>query len=55
MRLLHPAGGERLNRLLARALLSLFPRDANVTLVRQQRFGLTTVLIAIASPGDKDA
>jgi hypothetical protein len=46
---------EMLNPLSAGALLSLFPRDANVRLVRQRLFGLTTVLIAVAGPGDKDA
>jgi hypothetical protein len=45
---------EMLNPLSAGALLSLFPRDANVRLVRQRLFGLTTVLIAVTEPGDKD-
>lgn len=43
---------EMLNPLSARALLSLFPRDANVRLVRQRFLGLTTVLIAVASARD---
>jgi hypothetical protein len=46
---------EMLNPLSAGALLSVFPMDANVRLVRQRLFGLTTVLIAIASPRDKGA
>jgi hypothetical protein len=41
-----------LNPLSAGALLSLFPKDANVRLVRQRLFGLTTVLIAVASASD---
>jgi hypothetical protein len=43
---------EMLNPLSAGALLSLFPKDANVRLVRQRLFGLTTVLIAVASASD---
>lgn len=43
---------EMLNPLSAKALLSLFPRDANVRLVRQRLLGLTTVLIAVASARD---
>jgi FkbM family methyltransferase len=44
---------EMLNPLSAGALLSLFPKDANVRLVRQRLFGLTTVLIAVAGSGDQ--
>jgi SAM-dependent methyltransferase len=46
---------EMLNPLSAEALLSLFPEDAKVRLVRQRLVGLTTVLIAVAGPRDKDA
>jgi SAM-dependent methyltransferase len=46
---------EMLNPLSAEALISLFPQDANVRLVRQRLFGLTTVLIAVARPDDKNA
>ena len=46
---------EMLNPLSARALLSLFPPDANVRLVRQRLLGLTTVLLVVASLHDNDA
>ncbi|MBA3778617.1 MAG: hypothetical protein H0X16_04860 [Chloroflexi bacterium] len=46
---------DMLNPLSAGELLSLFPRDANVRLVRQRLFGLTIVLIVVSGPGDKDA
>lgn len=46
---------EMLNPLSAGALLSLFPKDANVRLVRQRLFGLTTVLIAVASRDGREA
>ena len=41
-----------LNPLSAWALLSLFPRDTNVRLIRQRLLGLTSVLIAVASARD---
>lgn len=46
------ASEDMLNPLTARALLSLFPPDASVTLYRQRVAGFTTVLIALGhGPG----
>jgi hypothetical protein len=48
------AGEEMLNPLSGRELLSLFPVDADVRLVRQRLFGVTIVLIVASASDVKD-